>query len=269
MTVRKIGPLLLAILLLGLATGATASDIFKERRWAEQIRDGLLVGEAQTLEADGRGFLALFTPVPGDGIRGGAILLHGMGAHPNWPDVIGPLRRELPEARWATLSLQLPVLPNDARPDEYLALFPEADARIDAGIRQLERLGIKNIVIIGHSLGAAMGANFLAQRQQDYPTLRAFVGIGMNGRPGTPAYAPDALAKITLPVLDIYGSQDLDAVINTARARAGAARQAGNPAYRRVEIPGADHFFRGLDATLVKRVASWLTRTAPGTQINR
>ncbi|NOX75220.1 MAG: alpha/beta fold hydrolase [Gammaproteobacteria bacterium] len=257
----------LAILLSVLGTPAPASDVFKEQRWAAQIRDGLLTGEVRTLAANGREFLAIYTPVPGYKIRGGVVLLHGMGAHPDWPDVISPLRRELPESGWATLSLQLPVLPNDARPEEYLALFPEASARIDAGIKQLQQLGIKNIVIVGHSLGAAMAAHFLAEKPQGYVALRAFVGIGMSSWPGAAADAPAALAKITLPVLDLYGSQDLTGVLGSAKARARAAREANNRDYRQVKIPGADHFFRGLDSTLVKRVASWLTRTAPGVQL--
>ncbi len=266
---KKFAFCMLMVVLAGFGTPAPASDVFKEQRWATQIRDGLLAGEALTLAADGREFLAIYTPVPGYKIRGGVILLHGMGAHPDWPDVISPLRQELPESGWATLSLQLPVLPNDARPEEYLALFPEASARIDAGIKQLQQLGIKNIVVVGHSLGAAMGANFLAGNQQNYVTLRAFVGIGMNSWPSTAADTPDALAKITLPVLDLYGSQDLNGVLSSAKARTRAARKANNRAYRQVEIPGADHFFRGLDSTLVRRVASWLTRTAPGVQLRQ
>jgi pimeloyl-ACP methyl ester carboxylesterase len=261
-TAHRITVFALLTALLGLALPAMASDILKERRWAEQISDGLLVGEAVNLTAGKDSFLALYTPAGGNERRGGVLLLHGLGAHPDWPDVIAPLRQELPDAGWATLSLQLPILPNDAKFEEYLPLFPAADARISAGIRYLQQQGVTTIALVGHSLGAAMGAHFLADKAAGSEMVHAFVGIGMNSHPGSVAHTPDALAKISLPVLDLYGAQDLLGVLASAKARARAAQQANNSAYRQVEIPGADHFFRHLDDTLVKRVASWLTHTA-------
>jgi pimeloyl-ACP methyl ester carboxylesterase len=268
-TAHRIAVFALFTALLGLALPALASDILKERRWAEQISDGLLVGEAVNLtsgkDSGKDSFLALYTPAGGSERRGGVLLLHGLGAHPDWPDVIAPLRQELPDAGWATLSLQLPILPNDAKFKEYLPLFPAADARISAGIRYLQQQGVTTIALVGHSLGAAMGAHFLASKAPGSEGVRAFVGIGMNAHPGSVAHTPDALAKITVPVLDLYGTQDLLGVLASAKARARAARQANNSAYRQVEIPGADHFFRHLEDTLVKRVASWLTHTTAET----
>jgi hypothetical protein len=38
-----------------------------------------------------------------------------MGAHPDWPEVIQPLHSGLPESGWTTLSVQMPILANDAR----------------------------------------------------------------------------------------------------------------------------------------------------------
>ena len=260
----KQGLVIIALLVIGTTT--LASDILKERRWAEQISDALLVGEAIQLYAEDRDFLAIYTPAAaGKPLRGGVLLLHGLGAHPDWPDVISPLRQELPEAGWATLSLQLPIRPNDAEFEEYLPLFPAANARISAGIQYLQQQGIRNIALIGHSLGAAMGAHFLALPGPGAEQVRAFVGIGMNQHPGSAAHTPDSVAKIRIPVLDLYGSQDLDGVLASAPVRAAAAT--GNAGYRRKEVPGADHFFRGLEASLVKQVGSWLSATAPGTEL--
>jgi pimeloyl-ACP methyl ester carboxylesterase len=253
------------IALSGLGTSVLASDILKERRWAEQISDALLVGEAIQLNAEGRDFLALYAPASGKQPHNGVLLLHGLGAHPDWPDVIAPLRQELPEAGWATLSLQLPIRPNDAEFDEYLPLFPAANARIGAGIQYLQQQGIRNIAIVGHSLGAAMGAHFLALPGPGAEQVQAFVGIGMNQRPGSVAHTPDAVGKIAIPVLDLYGSQDLDGVLASARPRASAA--SNNAGYRQKEVLGADHFFRGMDSGLVKLVGSWLTANAPGSQL--
>jgi len=249
------------VALLGLAvTGTTAaSDIDKEKRWAEQLQDQLVVGEPVRLTAEQQDFFALYTPAVGKVQRGGVILLHGLGAHPDWPDVISPLRKNLPEAGWSTLSIQLPIRPNEADFADYPPLFPEANVRISAAIRYLKKQGLSNIVLVGHSLGAAMGAYFLAQKAPDSEAIRAFVGIGMSHAPGTVAHTPDALAKMTLPVLDLYGTQDLRGVLGSTKAR--AASQVENTGYRQLAIAGADHFFRGLETTLVKRVSSWLNRT--------
>ncbi len=249
------------VALLGLAvTGTTAaSDIDKEKRWAEQLQDQLVVGEPVRLTAEQQDFFALYTPTVGKVQRGGVILLHGLGAHPDWPDVISPLRKNLPDAGWSTLSIQLPIRPNEADFADYPPLFPEANMRISAAIRYLKKQGLSNIVLVGHSLGAAMGAYFLAQKAPDSEAVRAFVGIGMGHAPGTVAHTPDSLAKMTLPVLDLYGTQDLRGVLGSTKAR--AARQVENTGYRQLAIAGADHFFRGLETTLVKRVSSWLNRT--------
>ena len=69
-------------------------------------------------------------------------------------------------------------------------------------------------------------------------SLLAFVGIGMSGAAGTAAHTPDALAKLTLPVLDLFGALDSDRVLNSAKARADS--QAGNPGFRQLRIAGAD-----------------------------
>lgn len=255
-----------AVLLFLLAGTSHSSDIAKERRWAEQLKDQLMVGEVLHINAGQGDFFAIYTPGVGKTHRGSVILLHGLGAHPDWPDVISPLRETLPESGWDTLSIQLPVRPNEANFEDYLVLFPEANGRISAAIQHLQKQGLTNIVLVGHSLGAAMGTNFLAQKAPGSDAIRAFVGIGMNQAPNTVANTPDSLSKITIPVLDLYGAFDLDGVLASAKARAHAAKQADNTEYRQTVIPGADHFFHGLSATLVKRVAGWLAQAAPNTE---
>jgi len=238
---------------------APASDLARERRITAQIEDAILVGEPMQLTAGDLTFLAIHAPASTDTTRGAVILLHGMGANPDWTDVIQPLRSELPDHGWETLSLQLPVANADAPAKEYLPLIPEAGPRISAAVDFLKQSGMSNMVLIGHSLGARMGAEYLAQRTP--PEIRAFVAIGLSARKEqTESGTLGALQRITIPVLDIYGSRDLDTVLQSAPARAAAARKAGNPEYRQTEIAGADHFFQGLDDTLVSWVSAWIRR---------
>lgn len=242
-------------LLVGLAFSipAGASDLDKERRWADQIVDGLFEGEPVWLEAGGHKFLAIHTPA--ERPKGAVLLLHGIGVHPDWPQVINPLRVGLPARGWTTLSLQMPILPNEAEAKDYAPLFPEVGPRIEAGLAYLGKAGHRRIAIVAHSLGASMGSYYLS-RHPDAGII-GFAGIGM-GADRKPAVLDNAiaLAKIKIPVLDLFGSDDLEPVLRSKASRARAA--AANPGYRQVEVPGADHFFNDKEAVLLDTVAAWL-----------
>ena len=241
------------------ALPAASSDLAREARIAAEISDAILDGETVRLRAGDVEFLAIHTPSATTPPAGGVILAHGRGAHPDWNDVIHPLRVGLPASGWHTLSIQLPIAPADAPNEAYAALIPEAAPRIEAAAAFLRERKIEPIVLVAHSLGARMAASYLAGAS-DSP-VRAFVAVGLPADPKEPESGTlGALAKIRTPTLDLYGSRDLDSVRDSTGQRRRAAQQAGNPRYVQVEVPGADHFFRGLDDTLVSQTAAWLHR---------
>lgn len=248
-------------LLLAASTAFAVGDRAKEQRWADQIVDMLIDGEAVWLGPDDGQFLAIHTPDLTGEPKGAVILVHGMGAHPDWQEVIHPLRVRLPEHGWATLSVQMPVLPNDADPADYAPLVPEAAPRLRAALDWLGERETGPVFIVGHSLGAVMTAAALAEDPGLAPAGAVLIGVGGSGDdPHLDSAAH--LEQLTLPVLDLYGSRDLDSVLAGREARARAARRAGNDAYRQVEITGANHFFTGLEAALVRRVRGWLETTS-------
>jgi pimeloyl-ACP methyl ester carboxylesterase len=236
---------------------APASDLQREARWANEIADAILVGESVWLEAGNHRFLAIYTEPSGDVRHGAVILVHGVGVHPDWPEVINPLRERLPEHGWATLSLQMPVLEAEAGVSEYYRIFPEALPRIDAGMRYLREQGYKTVVVAGHSLGSEMAAYWVSQSHDT--ELKGFIAIGLSGAERT-GYGDTLgyLAKITVPTLDIFGEHDLRTVNKTTAARLAAAKRAGNTGYVQVEVAGANHMFRGSDAPLVDEAVKWL-----------
>ena len=185
------------------------------------------------------------------------ILAHGIGVHPDWPDIINPLRSDLPDHGWSTLSIQMPILANDATLQDYAPLFDEVSPRIEAAIDFLRKQGNRTIVLLGHSLGAAMAAHYLSNNGED--KIQGFIAIGLSV-----TTEPDemnsalALAKIRIPVLDLYGSRDLETVLSSVKTRRKAARKAANENYQQLEIEGADHFFVGVEDTLTRRVYGWL-----------
>jgi len=254
---------LFILYLAGSLNAASKSDLAKEKRWREQIEPTLMVGDALSLKAAGTEFLALFTENSTKQTLGGAIILHGSGVHPAWPDVIEPIRFNLTEHGWHTLSLQMPVLANEAGTKDYEPLFDEVPARIQAGVNFLKSKKINNIVIISHSLGNAMATYYLV-KQKD-PAVKAFIAISFGpGIPGnTKMDSYEHLGKITIPTLDIFGSEDFSRNLNTANKRQLMAKKAGNKKYKQVKIEGADHFFSNMDDTLTKRISGWLKRYAP------
>jgi pimeloyl-ACP methyl ester carboxylesterase len=234
-----------------------ASDLAKEKRWADQIVDALITGEAEWLPVGDLKVLSIYTPSETEPARGAAIILHGIGVHPDWPDVIHPLRTRLPEAGWATLSLQMPILPNEATGTDYLPLMPEVPGRINAAITFLQGQGFRDVVLIAHSLGTVMSTYYL--NNQSAKQVQAFVGISMSEIVKDRRMSNVALLKnITIPVLDIYGSLDEEHVRDHVQQRQQSATSANNQAYRQVEIKDANHFYNGKDDELLKVIQSWL-----------
>jgi pimeloyl-ACP methyl ester carboxylesterase len=252
--------MLVVAMAVALCPAAIALDKEREQRYADEIRDTLVVGEDVLLEADGETFLALYTDTQSSPKRGAVVLLHGLGAHPNWPDVIFPLREALPEHGWASLSLQMPIAARDTPFDAYIALFPEVPARVDAGLQYLREVGFERVVLLGHSLGALMAASHLANNPAG--EIQGLVVVGLAASDLSPTIATVAFLKaIHVPVLDLYGEQDRPNVVSTAWVRRSAS--ANNEDYTQVVVPGADHFFRNQNGDLIEAVKSWLDATFP------
>lgn len=243
-----------------------ASDLAKEKRWSEQVVDSLMTGEAISLNDGKNKFLALFAESSAVKTQGAMIVVHGIGVHPNWPDVILPIRSEFPEHGWATLSIQMPILENDKTSKDYLPLFKEVNARFNAAVQFLKKKGFKNIVIVAHSLGATMSNLYLTTKPN--AAVRAYVAISMSSNPKiTELNNVKKMSQIkNIPVLDIYGNQDLDAVMRFAKARSLAGKKA-NTKYKQVMIKGADHFYTSTHAPLIKIIRLWLLKNAAGKEI--
>ena len=249
---------------------AWAISHYQEQRYARQLMQTVTTGKALMLKSGASDFLTIDTPSNTPRPRGGVILLHDLGAHPDWPQVIRPLRTHLPDYGWESLSLQLPLLSNHPSAHEYKDLFQEAQTRIEAGIRFFKDKGILNIVLIGHGMGGVMGMNYLARDTSKGNQVIAFIGIAMYDHDLVDkGLATDKLiVKLKIPVLDIVGRLDRRVATKDAAARHRAAKQASLSNYHQVELSGADHFFDGLENTLIKRIRGWLNKQAPSMELN-
>lgn len=243
------------VIILCMFSGAVqASDFAKEKRWIEQTVESILDGEAVMLEADGHEFLSIFTEAEDDSSRG-IIVVHGTGIHPNWDQVVKPVRVEMTTRGWNTLSIQMPILANDASYTDYVPLYPEVPPRLKAAEDYLLAKGIKKIVIVAHSQGATMSSYYLSKSKHQ---TSAFVAIGMGAtQKDSHLNSANALKSIQIPVLDLYGSEDLPGVLETSDSRKKAA--AHNSAYEQKIITGAGHFFDGKNEQLINTIDEWLS----------
>ena len=244
----------LFLLLLLPSVNLQASNFDKEKRWADQIVDSILDGDAVWLMAEGHQFLSILTPADNDSTEKALIVMHGTGVHPNWDQVIRPLRVEMTTRGWSTLSIQMPVLANDAAQEDYAELFAEVGPRIDAAIEYLKLFGSEKIVLVAHSLGSAMGAYYLARNNDD--SIKGFIAIGMTGGAVFPGLVK--LESVKVPLLDLFGSNDLPLVLKNRLNKKKAAQSGGNLMFQQREIQGANHFFDDKNDELVDAVSDWL-----------
>ncbi len=226
--------------------GAADADYAREKKWADEVVPGLVVGDPVYLETP-RGhhkFLTLFTPASGS--HKAAIVVHGMGIHPDW-GMVGTLRTELADRGFTTLSIQMPILAADAKGEDYPPTFPEAAERIAEAVAFLKAKGYAQIAVVSHSMGSRMSLEYFTGKPD--PAVKSWASLG----PSFKGYA-----ALKLPILDLYGDNDLPAVLGNAGARKGSL---ANPVSKQVMIARTDHFFTGHEGEMVAAVADFLNAT--------
>ena len=242
-------------------------DDAKEQSVADKLSRELEYGQVIWLDmVNGREFPGIFTrAIPEHDASIAIILIHGMGGHPDWPEVISPLRSSLSDKGWTTLSIQMPVLSPEIPLADYGKTLDESNNRISSAIQYLENYGYERVVLIGYGFGASSAAHFLGSVNNH--EVYAFAAISILARkylePSLNLYS--YLEKLAVPILDIYGSEDLKPITGTADERRVAARRNGNSnGYEQVVIWNADHYFTGHDQELVNRIDWWLREIFQG-----
>jgi len=232
-----------AIMLILSQVAFAGADYAREKKWADEVTPGIVVGDPVYLELkQGHKFLAIFAE--NKNAKMGVIEIHGAGVHPDW-SLIGTLRTWLFEQGYSTLSIQMPVLGNEAGAGMYDTLFPEAEERIAVAVNFLHGKGYKNIAIVSHSMGSAMSLNYVKNNQSE---LIAWVSLGM-GHDNT-------YSGIHIPVLDLYGEYDLPPILRMAKKRAESLKVVAGS--RQKMLPKSDHFYNNHEAEMVQEVKNFL-----------
>jgi alpha/beta superfamily hydrolase len=222
------------------------SDLAREARWRAEVEPNIVVGDAQTLRTkDGREFFAIFTEGKQKDIA--FVLVHGVGVNPDF-GFIGRLRVLLADAGYATLSIQMPVLANEgATPEAYQNTFPDATARVAAAHVWLADRSYKQVVLASHSMGAWM-SNVYLQNTPNSP-YAAWIAIGVTGR-------ILSIGSNSLPILDLYGENDLPANLKSAWLR--RIYLWSSPRSQQIMIAKADHHYANTEKDAANAIVQFV-----------
>jgi len=233
-------------------------DYEREQRIAEQIEPDIFDGESVWLNANDHDFLAIHIPV--ENSTGAVIVMHGRDVNPEEQNVVGPLRVGLAEQGWTTLALQMPVLAKGKQYNDYLPILKFAHGRIEAAIQFLRDQGENTVILASHSCGAHMTNDWLNKVGDN--RINGYIAIGLGATDiGQKLQTPFPIANMTVPVLDIYGSNEFPAPLSMVGERQAMLKQNGNPASTQIVVDGADHYFTDYGDILTVVIAEWLNQT--------
>lgn len=227
------------------------SDYEREQAWEAQVVPQLVVGDAVHFEGRcAKPFWGIYTQPAG--ARRVVLLAHGMGVHPDY-GLTHALRIALADAGFATLAIQMPVLPISVGPYAYEALvMDEARRRLEVGVRWLEAKGYRgHIALVSHGLGSRMANLYAADSGS---SLSAWVAISMMA-------LYERLDQVRIPVLDLYAEHDSPEVLERAAARRAAV--AGLPTARQTVIQAAGHEFEAREKEVARVVREFLDAVEP------
>lgn len=234
----------LVMLCAGTACFAQA-DYALEKRQADEITPRLTVGEPLYLAIrGGRKFLALYTPLAP--ARAAVIVVPGLSGHPDRA-LIGALRSELAAHGYATLSVQMPMAGDNAKSEDYPAFFPEAAQRLQAAVEFLKSKGHDRIAIVSHDMGGRMTNYYIFHTPDN--GVAAWASLSISGGEFSDA------RTLRLPILDLYGENDLPQVLAQADARAEVLKKLRGSA--QLQLAGADHDYHGREADALKAIRAF------------
>ena len=234
---------LIYLLLMVSVPALATSDYAREKKWADEITPGIVVGDPIYLEqANQHKFLGIYTEAAG--AKMGVVVVHGLGIHPDW-GMIGTLRQQLADQGYTTLSIQMPILAVDAKGEDYPPTFPEAAQRLQLAVDYLHKKGFNKVAIVSHSMGSRMSLFYMAKNP---PGVTAWAALGLA--------SADTYKGIKVPILDLYGAKDLPLVLSGAKKRLASLK--GNPASKQVVIADADHFYANHEDAMLKAVKDFL-----------
>ncbi|MFT2110710.1 DUF3530 family protein [Marinomonas sp. 2405UD68-3] len=183
--------------------------------------------EIEIIESPNDRFLSLFRESTAGEPQGCIMLIHGDNEHPDWPQVISPIRNTLIENSWCTLSIEipdttkrfeLPTLPTINNTQENTTNQTEQEtkslpneeiiySRMDSARQHLSDKGYRRVIFLGHGTGAAYALKYVVDQGISGSALAII-------DPFTPLPFNDfemanLIESLRLPVLDYYFNSNI------------------------------------------------------------
>ncbi|NLQ17599.1 DUF3530 family protein [Marinomonas sp. M1K-6] len=225
--------------------------------------------EILTLEADGEPFLTLYKPSMTSSTQGCVILLAGDNEHPDWPDAIAPLRNDLPQYSWCTLSVEVPDIIKRGQPvstasieenNQTNAELPNQAmvfARIQAAMSHAQSNDVEQFVLLGDNTGASYALGFVVANPTAGTAL-ALINIEAPAKMSHYALA-QKIRHVTQPTLDYYVNHNASSN-QFARWRKQAANQRTQQSGDYTQLDAMPDRVTGKDSKqqLIQRVRGFL-----------
>lgn len=252
----------------------TESAPTRAERQEDALRRQLPTEQLRQLEVGGDAFLGLFLPAAQPNPRGGILLIADRDEHADWPELIGPARRQLSEQGWHTLAISLPDEPgrdlflDEAARTETLADISERiDKRINAAAQALNAEGATTLVLLGRGEGAYWALH--ATGTQASPRVEAAALILYQTRAPTPTQGGEAttagwLSQWSKPVYEVFSATQQGSR-ERARERNLGAQRHGHDLYAQLMLSKPDPSALG-QSVLIKRLQGWLEEHLPAQQ---
>lgn len=226
--------------------------------------------EIETIETNGESFLGLFEESASGDPQGCVLMLHSDHGHPDWPQVISPLRHSLPEHSWCTLSIEIPDVEdraalstpenNEAETADAPVRLPNEDivfTRINAAQQLIREKGYSQVAYLGYRTGAAYALRYAAENNITGQALMLIEPRTI--APLSEYQFSQEIRRLRLSVLDYYFDRTYQAH-QFARWRQSAAnkRTVRNQSYVQINaVPDARYDPSG-DKRLEQRVWGFL-----------
>lgn len=195
--------------------------------------------------------------LPDGDARGAALVLHGLGGHPDQPHIV---ETATALAACGVAAYRFPYRDHQPPRMTLASSLEDGEAAL-AVLRAHERVASARLALVGFSFGGAVAA-LLAGRER---SVTAVVLAAAPSRRDGQHDPVSALARSKARVLLLWGAKDTEVSTLHAERYETALTKARVP-YERVIVEGADHDFgpAARRAEMVSRLAGWVRGTLDG-----
>ena len=184
------------------------------------------------------------------------LFLHGRGLSPNEQNLAYPVRVTLSNL-YNTYSLQLPVLKKQSTYLEYTKIFYDSDERILSALEHIYKKNNK-VIIIAHSCGVHMLMSFI-QNKNFTNNISSLVLIGSGAvDKGEKLIYKYPYGKIKVPILDLFGENDFNLVLENANERKQLIKETSAKS-QQIKIKSSDHYHTDNSERVITFVKKWLS----------